>query len=153
AERLGKVALGVDLHGEDPDAAAGGNQRQGRGDGGLARAPLAGDKDDPLAEDVIEAGARTRTLGRRQSGSVLVRGARDGGEDLTGVSLGLDLSPFALHPAVRPDQERGAFDAHVAATVLRLGDPELEEVEEAAIGITDQRDAQVALGRETLVAL
>jgi len=39
AECLGKVSLGVDLDQEDPDAAAGGDQRQGRGDGGLAVPP------------------------------------------------------------------------------------------------------------------
>jgi len=66
AECLGKVSLGVDLDKKDPDAAAGGDQRQGRGDGGLSRAPLAGDKDDPLAEEVIEARAPARTLGRGQ---------------------------------------------------------------------------------------
>ena len=66
AERLGQVALGVDLDGEDPDAAAGGDQSQGGGDGGLARTPLAGDKDDPLVEEIIEAGAPTRTLRGRQ---------------------------------------------------------------------------------------
>ncbi len=67
AECLGKVALGVHLHGEDADSAAGGDQREGRRDGGLARAPLAGDKDDPLAKELIETGAPARARGGRQS--------------------------------------------------------------------------------------
>ena len=52
-----------------------------------------------------------------------------------------------------PIRNGGAIDAHVGAPVLRLGDPELEEVDEAAIRIADQRDAQLALGGEGVVAL
>src|SRR5580704_2181214 len=79
--------------------------------------------------------------------------AVDGLQDLGGVPAGLDIAPLALDGAVRSDQQRRARYPHVLAAHVLLLDPEALGLDEAPLGIADQRYAELALVDESLMFL
>jgi hypothetical protein len=79
AQRLGQVTFGIHLDGEDPAAAPGAEKGQGRGDGGLATAALAGDEEDSPLQEVVKVNAPTGACRGGQDASAAAGAGFDGG--------------------------------------------------------------------------
>src|SRR5213078_800551 len=71
---------------------------------------------------------------------------------LVDVAADLDLAPHLADHAILVDQEGGAVDAHVLAAIEALLDPGAVPLADLAVLVGHQREVELVLGLEPVVA-